>query len=235
MLQNRNHGEHAVFVPTRGGNFARYNSETGQPWPVGPGDAHGLHDRDGRMHYGPLPAGMALDAMPSLWDKTSDARDQGNGGGALGASQLKAARDLHGFMKTRLSPEDHGQFSDLMLQYLHRLAGGEANAEGEDQTTGSGPPAFPGGPTPGGVIGADPHERPRMASDSALAFDAEFPNVRRLAQSDDHYGVQAEPTRKQRQAVALALDAASGGRQPEETNPDLRDALASVARIGRCY
>ena len=103
------------------------------------------------------------------------------------------------------------------------------------ETTGSGPPAFPGGPTPGGVIGADPHERPRMASDSALAFDAEFPNVRRLAQSDDHYGVQAEPTRKQRQAVALALDAASGGRQPEETNPDLRDALASVARIGRCY
>ncbi len=243
-LENRNNGN-AVFIPTSGGNFARFNALSGRPMPAGPQDSHGLFDAGGgRIGYGELPAGMANDAAPTFQPAPPSRPTSAAGTGAgmtLGASQLKAARDLHDFAKSRLSPEDHGLFSNLLLQYLHRCAGGEADAQGEgdDQNAGGGPPAFPGGPSPGGVIGADPHERPHMAADSAQAlrarqeFERDFPEAAKI--SIDTMGIQAEPTRKRRRDVALALDAASAGRQPEETNADLRDAIAGAARIGRAY
>ena len=102
-LENRNNAPNAVFVPTSGGLFRRFNSMTGRPMDAGPADAHGLHDRDGRMHFGPLPAGMALDAMPSFYDQTRDPKPPTSGavmgsrgpgaGGAITREQAAAIHD----------------------------------------------------------------------------------------------------------------------------------------------
>lgn len=102
-LENRNNAPNAVFVPTSGGLFRRFNSMTGRPMDAGPADAHGLFDRDGKMAYGRLPGGMALDAAPTFQPApdpkppTSGAvagsRDQG-AGGTITREQAAAIHDM---------------------------------------------------------------------------------------------------------------------------------------------
>ncbi len=104
MLKNPNNAANAVFVPTTNGAFARYNALTGAPMPAAAADEFGLFDRDGKMHFGRLPASMATDAMPNLFDRgasdprppTSGAvmgsRDQG-AGGTISREQAAAIHD----------------------------------------------------------------------------------------------------------------------------------------------
>lgn len=239
MLRNPNHPPSAVFAPRPDGSFTRFNALTGAPMPASAADAHGLHDRDGKLHFGEMPPYEALDAAPSLFDRgASDprppARDQGPGG-MLHPHQLQAARDLHDFAKDRLSPDDHRQFADLLLAYLHHLAGGAAG-EGEDQPLGGGMEIS--------ETHENPHQRPHsMTTDSARAlrdreaFAKDWPQIAAIGR--DTYGLPCPmrpklPVHDQR----LALDArerAGGGSLAEESDPTLRDAIAGAHRIGRAY
>ncbi|MGA3064665.1 MAG: hypothetical protein ABSD90_15840 [Methylocystis sp.] len=150
MLQNRNHPECAVFVPTGDqGLFRRYNGLTGTPVDAGPADAHGLFDQGGRMYAGRLPAEMALDAMPpglnpsSAFARqpsapnnftpapelratnatTTGSRDQGNGNG--GGISKETASSLHN-MAHRAGVTENDL--DAFARVLAALTGADPNA-----------------------------------------------------------------------------------------------------------
>jgi hypothetical protein len=147
----------------------------------------------------------------------------------------KQTCDALQFTRGRLSNDDHGAFLDL----LTKLHGG--GGEGEDAMTDA-PPAFEGMPERGGTKARLPgqpgpdgmiHDMPPMAVDEKQreAFMAEHPEIARI--SHDTTGIQAEPTRRDRQKVALAQDsAAKAGVETDlsKTDPEL---FASIARIGR--
>jgi hypothetical protein len=119
--------------------------------------------------------------------------------------------------KDKLSPQDLATLTEKLKACL----ADEGEAQDADH-----PPAFSGQPL-----------RPGMAGDAARrAFLRDHPYMANVGHAPP-YGEQMAP--RDRRQAALALDAArrasaSGGAETE-SNPDLRAALASMAKIGRCY
>jgi hypothetical protein len=131
-------------------------------------------------------------ALLSGGGEAGGAADRGGGSGKITRDQ--AARAWQIAKDGGLSPQDLSEFTKLLANMI-----GPDLEEPNDEGALDQPPAFPGRPTPGG----------KLVGDAARSFDAEFPNVRRLALSDDHYGEQAPPSRKALKQSALALDAAT--------------------------
>jgi hypothetical protein len=232
MLKNPNNGPNAVFVPRPDGSFRRFDATTGRPMDHQKNGApNGLYDQNGKLFFGAMPPDLACDAMPSLWDKTADPKPPGSRDQDTGGSQKisrSSAQKAWAFAKDRLSPED----LEKLIEYLNGLVDPDLPDDAEDE---SGPVQFAGVPKPGGsMVSSDPSHQPdpAYAADAALRFDAEFPGVRRLANSDTHYGEPVPPTRKDRQA-RLALDSASRGQ--ESASDAFAREWPEIMKIGRAY
>jgi hypothetical protein len=282
MLKNPNIGPNAVFVPTRNGAFRRFNAATGKPMDAGPGDAHGLFDRDGKIHFGELPAAMAQDQMPDFrpdapakaaavgarreqMDQSDDGPltkehaaqlsdlafkagaseddlrtfqrvlaqlcgggDDPTSGAATDQKSGRITRDaaakIWDIAKDQLSPADLAELTERLKACL---AG-----EGEAMDA---PPNFVGKPlTGGGMVTGD--ESARQAGVARQQFLRDHPYMANVGHAPP-YGEHAPPSRARRQAARLALDDASrqGGGGGGQMDADLREALASVAKIGRAY
>jgi hypothetical protein len=139
------------------------------------------------------------------------------GGGKISVDKAnrawKVARDAG------LNPQDLADFVELLRPFV------DPSLEDEDETA-QDQPAFKGMPKPGGQV----------VGDAARSFDAEFPNVRRLAASDTHFGDPC-PMRPKGSVhqQRLALDARERADGASGYLGGDAELDASVRRIGRCY
>jgi hypothetical protein len=194
MLRNPNNPENAVFAPRPDGGFTRFNADTGRPWNAGPGDQHGLFDRNGALHFGKLPSTMALDSATGLDPSSAGYRtpnstsgftpapelpaksgarmgepggaDQ-NGGGAGGLKISRArAHAIWTFMQPKLSAQDLDKLVEMLKPMVDWSLPDEDEGADEDQ-----PPAFEGQPLRGGSMrSSDPSHFPRRHRRRAQGF-----------------------------------------------------------------
>jgi hypothetical protein len=145
-------------------------------------------------------------------------RSASGGSGKITRDQASRAWAL---VKDKLNPEDLNKFVEM----LRAMVDPDAD-EGQQGQTGDQPPPFKGMPKPGGGL----------VGDAARSFDAEFPGVRRLAASDDHYGVPC-PMRPKGSVhqQRLALDARERADGASGYLGGDKELDESVRRIGRCY
>jgi hypothetical protein len=250
MLTNPNNAPNAVFVPTAGGYFRRFNANTGRPMDAGPGDEHGLFDSGGRLHYGKLPSTMALDSANGLDPSSAGFRtpnststfspapplppksgaltgrpgettaDQGGGGQKISRSR---AHKIWSMAKDKLSPSDLDQLTKMLKGIVDwSLPDEDEQGQAQDQPPDQ-PPSFAGQHLRGGG----------MVGDAALAaFNREWPQVAAIGR--DNMGLPVPKTRYQREAekARLALDERAGG---ESALEQFQREWPSIARIGRCY
>jgi hypothetical protein len=198
------------------------------------------------MHFGELPATMALDAAPAVnqaqmngrpslpsdegfLSESSRASDQeGSTGGERTISRSKAHR-IWEIGKKTLSPEDLDRLTTLLKGVVDYSLPDEEDSDVEDEV----PPfvqraKIQGMPDSDGKI----RDMPNMTGDAAHAqFMREY-GLDRIGRCPA-YGEPVPPTRAQRQATQLALDARTlGGESAYEA---FASEWPSVARIGRCY
>ena len=248
MLQNRAHGENAVFVPKADGSgFDRFHALSGRVMPVGPQDSHGLFSEDGRMYHGSLPREMALDSAeglrpnsagyqgpsstsafqpapqlrPTSASRMGESADQGNGGGGPQKISRAAAHAIWSLAKDKISAAELDQLTAMLRSMVD--------------------PSLPDEGMEISDTHPNPHQRPHMAADAALRDARREYGLDRIGHCPP-YGESVpkskylrEAERLRRDNPSLALDARTGGAGAEETNADLREALANMAKIGRAY
>jgi hypothetical protein len=234
-LENRNHGN-AVFIPTVGGNFKRFHAMSGTPMPAGPQDAHGLFDAGGgNIGFGKLPAAMALDAAipnfrpdaPTRAAAVGAQREQQAGGSDNGAiSKTDAAALVDLASKAGASEAD--------LQALGRVLVLLTGADDDNQV----PPTTGDQNRGGQKISVDKANRiAALAKDKISPADFNQlvemlrPFVDPNMEDEDVQGQDQPPPFKGAplRGGGITGDAALAAFQ--ETDPTLREALASMARI----
>ncbi len=151
---------------------------------------------------------------------------QDRGGGARKISRDQA-RKVWSLAKDKISPAELATLTEMLNDMIDPdMADPDDQGQAQDQ-----PPPFPGRPS-----------RPGITGDTALRDARREYGLDRIGHCPP-YGESVPKSRYLREAERLrrdnpnlALDAkTSGGRQSEETNADLRDAIASCKRIGRAY
>lgn len=232
-LENRNNAPHSVFVPSGdSGLFRRYNGMTGRPMDASTADGHGLFDRDG-LRFGTLPATMALDAAPQVFNDRPDPRPPTSGSnisqrqstdqGAGVAQKISAsrARQIWELLQSKLSPQDLAQAAKLLEACIDPSLPDEPEAEVSETHP-------------------EPSMRPPMAADLALAFAEPNADLRAALSSmarigRDTYGLPVPKSSYRREAKSRRLALDERTRASGSSLEDFARDWPEVARIGHAY